>query len=408
MSWAPILAGAMSVPGTAMAETPRLSVDPAAIRLSSSAACRGGRSHPRSRARRSRCRAACHVGQPARPDRRRGRRCQREGDPPAVGLRRLQRTPGSARPAGQRLVEVDDHAAPRAVARVQFGERAVVHDPAVVDDHEPPAQPLDVGQVVRGEHERRCRRVAPSSARKPRTACLLTTSSPIVGSSRNSTSGPCSRAAVSSPRIRWPSESCRTGVSRTASRSSSSPAAAAAGPRGRRPAPGRRGAAARRSRAAAGPTRAGERWPKTTPIRRASRRRCGTGVEPADPQVPGGRREDAGQHLQRRRLAGAVRADVAEQSRRARRSGRCRPRRPTAARAPAQPARPCTRDRELLAQPAASMTVTTRYSGSAGRPPATSRRRRHGGDRRRPAARPSRARPAARAGRAGRAATSAG
>ena len=41
--------------------------------------------------------------------------------------------------------------------------------------------------------------------------CCATTSSPIVGSSRNSTSGECSRAAINSIFIRSPSDSSRTG-----------------------------------------------------------------------------------------------------------------------------------------------------------------------------------------------------
>ena len=41
--------------------------------------------------------------------------------------------------------------------------------------------------------------------------CWATTSSPMVGSSRNSTSGECSRAAISSIFIRSPSDSSRTG-----------------------------------------------------------------------------------------------------------------------------------------------------------------------------------------------------
>ena len=41
--------------------------------------------------------------------------------------------------------------------------------------------------------------------------CWATTSRPIVGSSRNSTSGECSRAAISSIFIRSPSDSSRTG-----------------------------------------------------------------------------------------------------------------------------------------------------------------------------------------------------
>ncbi len=55
--------------------------------------------------------------------------------------------------------------------------------------------------------------------------CCATTSSPIVGSSRNSTSGECSSAAISSIFIRSPSDNSRTGWPsslRTSSRSTSS------------------------------------------------------------------------------------------------------------------------------------------------------------------------------------------
>ena len=55
--------------------------------------------------------------------------------------------------------------------------------------------------------------------------CWAMTSRPIVGSSRNSTSGECSRAAMSSIFMRSPSESSRTGwlsKRRTSSRSTSS------------------------------------------------------------------------------------------------------------------------------------------------------------------------------------------
>ena len=55
------------------------------------------------------------------------------------------------------------------------------------------------------------------------------------------------------------------------------------------------------------------RWPKTTPMLRALSLRCFRGDEPGDPHLAGGRHEDAGEHLDRRGLAGAVRADVADQ-----------------------------------------------------------------------------------------------
>ena len=54
------------------------------------------------------------------------------------------------------------------------------------------------------------------------------------------------------------------------------------------------------------------RWPKTTPIRRASSVRCRLGSRPATLSVPAGRHQDAGEHLDRGRLPGAVGADVAD------------------------------------------------------------------------------------------------
>ena len=129
--------------------------------------------------------------------------------------------PGSDERRRQRLVQVDDQPAARAVPGVQRLDRAVVHHPAVVDHHQPPAEPLDVGQVVRGEHQRGVARRRP--ARPGTTGPPACSPRPGRSSARPGTAprGPCSSAAVSSPRIRWPSESCRTGVSRNASRSSS-------------------------------------------------------------------------------------------------------------------------------------------------------------------------------------------
>jgi hypothetical protein len=61
-----------------------------------------------------------------------------------------------------------------------------------------------------------------SSRRKSRTAALASTSRPMVGSSRNSTWGAGSTAAASSARIRWPSDSDRTGTSSSGPRASTS------------------------------------------------------------------------------------------------------------------------------------------------------------------------------------------
>ena len=75
---------------------------------------------------------------------------------------------------------------------------------------------------------------------------------------------------------------------------------------------GRSSAAGRRSRAAAGPTTgwcAGRRRHRSC---RASSIRSRCGLQPGDPEVARGRHQDAGEHLDRRRLPGAVRPDVAD------------------------------------------------------------------------------------------------
>src|SRR5262249_24934355 len=53
-----------------------------------------------------------------------------------------------------RFVEVDDPPAARTVPGVQLLGGTVVHHPAVVDDDQPLAQPLDVGEVVGGQDQR--------------------------------------------------------------------------------------------------------------------------------------------------------------------------------------------------------------------------------------------------------------
>ena len=93
--------------------------------------------------------------------------------------------------------------------------------------------------------------------------------------------GSCSSAAVSSPRIRWPSESWRTGVARNGPRSSCSREAVEARAVPRPPGRDRCGGAARTSRASGRSHQSCERWPNTTPMRRASSIRCREGSRPA-------------------------------------------------------------------------------------------------------------------------------
>ena len=86
---------------------------------------------------------------------------------------------------GRGLVdEVDDQGAGGPALGVQPGQRAVVHARAVVDHDHPVAQRLDVLQVVGGQQRASCRARALSARRNSRSRPLLTTSRPIVGSSR--------------------------------------------------------------------------------------------------------------------------------------------------------------------------------------------------------------------------------
>ena len=154
-------------------------------------------------------------------------------------------------------------------------------------------------------------RAARSATRNVRSRSLLTRSSPMVGSSSTSSSGECSSAAVTSPRIRWPSESCRTGVARNGSMSSSSTHSSSRGSPGRRPAAGGWRRAAGTTRAAAGPTTAG--------CAGRTRRRSGgparAAAAPGPARTPGparGRHQHPGEHLDRGRLAGPVGADEAD------------------------------------------------------------------------------------------------
>ena len=156
-----------------------------------------------------------------------------------------------------------------------------------------------------------------SATRNSRSRCLLSTSRPIVGSSRKSSSGACSSAAAISPRIRWPSDSWRTGVSSSGAHLEQLDelGRCGAGPRRRR-AGGSRPRIANESRSGRS-HHSCVRWPKTTPIRRASSTPLAQRVEPARAHRARGRHQDAGEHLDRGRLPGAVGADVADRLARA-------------------------------------------------------------------------------------------
>ena len=152
-------------------------------------------------------------------------------------------------------------------------------------------------------------RSAFSSRRNSRTLALLTTSSPIVGSSRYSTSGSCSSAAAMSPRIRCPSDSCRTGTSNSVAEVEEFDAAVQvlAVPGVRDPV-----------HPVHQPVRVDQRQvppqggalPEDHPDPARQPRPLPRRVDAGDPQPAAARGEDAGQHLDRGRLA-------------RRRSGRC-------------------------------------------------------------------------------------
>ena len=162
-------------------------------------------------------------------------------------------------------------------------------------------------------------------ATNSRIRCLATTSRPTVGSSRYSRSG------------------AGTASRRRGHRASAGRARAAApGRRGTRsmleqldqlglPIDHRRRPARRRGRGQRGTTRAAA-GPTTAGCAGRRRRRCVARVrlalprriEAGDRDRAGGRREDAGQHLDRRRLARSVGAEVADQLARSRCRTRCR------------------------------------------------------------------------------------
>ena len=137
-------------------------------------------------------------------------------------------------------------------------------------------------------------------------------SRPIVGSSRNRISGSCSTLAASSQRIRSPSDSVRTGRSSRSAASSSVGQHRRSAPPSRRGTGGRCGRAARASRAATAGTTAASAG--RTGCRCASPAGAARfhGTRPSTCAVAAGGVQDAGQHLDRGRLARAVRADIRE------------------------------------------------------------------------------------------------
>ena len=179
----------------------------------------------------------------------------------------------------------------------------------MVDDDDARAERGDVVHVVRREQHRRARAARCSVRMNSRTASCIETSSPIVGSSRKSTLGRCRRAAASSHFIRSPSESWRVGFFAMTRRGR---AARRARPSSRRRRLGRRRrwrGSARTSRRAARSQRSCCFCPMTSVMRSKKRARGAAATWPATRDLAGRRVEQPREHLQRRRLAGAVRPE---------------------------------------------------------------------------------------------------
>ena len=207
----------------------------------------------------------------------------------------------------------------------------------MVDDQQPRAEPLDVGQVVRGQQHgdaalavdarRGSRGCAPWRRRRGRSSARRGRGS----------RGRAAAPRVRSPRMRWPSESWRTGVSRNGSSSSSSRNASRFAPVavGRHAVDVAQQLERVEQRQVPPELRALPEDDADPPRQLRSAARAG--LEPGDRDAPAGRHEDAGQHLDRRRLAGPVRADVADHLARARRETRRRRRRATSTALPPEP-----------------------------------------------------------------------
>ena len=128
--------------------------------------------------------------------------------------RTTSRSPG---PLAQ--VAVEDADRPLRVGRAQHhrpgrrpqrGQRVLQHQPAAVDHADPRAQVLDLGEQVAGQEDRRAGgRLSSSSSW--RISWMPRGSSPLVGSSRMSSSGLRIRAAAMPSRCRMPSEYALTG-----------------------------------------------------------------------------------------------------------------------------------------------------------------------------------------------------
>ena len=184
-------------------------------------------------------------------------------------------------------------------------------DRAVVDHDHPVAQRLDVLQVVRGEQQRGAA-LGVERAEELAQPALADHVEPDGGlvevdHLRVVEQGGGDVAAHPLAEAELAHRACRAGRRGRAARRSGR------GSRGSAPAGcGTSSAAGRRSRAAAGPTTASSagrrRRRSAAPARRAAR----LGSSPATRTCPPVGHEDAGEHLDRRRLPGAVGADVAD------------------------------------------------------------------------------------------------
>ena len=116
------------------------------------------------------------------------------------------RTPGSVR------VEAFGFAPQRDALRLEIAaaqprDLAVPQQAAVIDHDGARADALHVAGVVRRQQQRDAARARTPSSSSSRIIAFADTSSPIVGSSRNSMRGEWSRLATISQRIRSPSDS---------------------------------------------------------------------------------------------------------------------------------------------------------------------------------------------------------
>ena len=208
------------------------------------------------------------------------------------------------RPVGERQLDLLG-----ADRRLSSSAVPVGHDrpPSSTDD--PVGQLVGLLQVLRGEEDRRPRSPT-SSPTTSQTACRLRGSRPVVGSSRNSTSGRATRLMARSTRRRMPPENVFTRRRASAVRSNRSSSSAVRRRRSARP--------RRRSRPSAAGSPRPVSWSSTAAncpvrlMRRAHRRRARRPRRGRRPGRAAVRRLQRGEDPHGRRLAGAVRPEQRE------------------------------------------------------------------------------------------------